>query len=73
MIRSIGVRPIIKGEIDTISETLDNTLIRLQNNGYDIISITPLQYKLWCYPKYYDALQFIIIYDTMKKENNKND
>lgn len=68
MIRSVNVRPILKGEIANISEYLDDVLIKLQNDGCNIISVTPLQYKLWSYPKYYDALQFIVIFDTMKKE-----
>ena len=60
-VRSFTVKATKEALVQNIGTYLDEKLRDLQSNGWEIISVTPFNYKGWDYPHQFDATGFVIL------------
>lgn len=61
MIRAFEIRTNKQSLVHRLASKLDNELVRLQQNGWKIISVTVTPVKEYDYPNYFDSTLFTII------------
>lgn len=70
MVRSFCVEPILAREISHIPQRLDEMLITLQSTGWNILSVTPISFRLWDYPDVYAATKFVILAEVKEETDD---
>ena len=61
VIRAFSVRADKKELVNSLSNKLDDKLIELQRDGWEIMQVESTPCREWDYPKYFDSTLFTII------------
>lgn len=61
MVRAFSVRATSEGLVSSLGNKLDEELIKLQHEGWKVISVESAPCKEYDYPKHFDSILFTII------------
>ena len=62
MTRALTIKVDKQPLLDSLGWQLNQKLIELEEEGWEINSVTPINYKQWSYPQYFDAVCYTIVF-----------